>query len=75
MDIKYIIKGHALALPKEVAKVQKLARAFASNLQKEGRIHEAVVQATWKRDGKFGGDLLLLVTYHRFVNLFRRNYF
>jgi hypothetical protein len=56
MDIKYIMKSHPLALPREVAKVEKLARAFASNLQKEGRIHEAVVQPTWKTDGKFGGE-------------------
>ena len=63
MDIKYIMKSHALALPREVAKVEKLARAFASNLQKEGRIHEAVVQPTWKTDGKFGGEFLLLISY------------
>ena len=63
MDIKYIIKGHPLALPREVAKVEKLAKAFASNLQKEGRIHEAVVQNTWKSDGKFGGEFLHLFTY------------
>ena len=60
MDIKYIVKEHPLALPKEVAKIRKLAKAFATNLQKEGRIHEAVVQATWQHDGKFGGEFLLL---------------
>ena len=69
MDIKYIMKSHPLALPREVAKVEKLARAFASNLQKEGRIHEAVVQPTWKTDGKFGGDFLLLFTYYRRKNV------
>ena len=72
MDIKYIIKGHALSLPREVAKVEKLAKAFAENLQKEGRIHEAVVQPTWKSDGKFGGEFLLLISYCRFINLIRR---
>ena len=74
MDIKYIIKGHALSLPREVAKVEKLAKAFAENLQKEGRIHEAVVQPTWKTDGKFGGEFLLLFTY-RFISIFRKNTF
>ena len=75
MDIKYIIKGHPLALPREVAKVEKLAKAFASNLQKEGRIHEAVVQNTWKSDGKFGGEFLHLhITYLRFINLFRKKH-
>ena len=69
MDIKYIMKSHPLALPREVAKVEKLAKAFAENLQKEGRIHEAVVQPTWKSDGKFGGDFLLLFTYYRRKNV------
>ena len=75
MDIKYIIKGHALSLPREVAKVEKLAKAFGSNLQKEGRIHEAVVQPTLKTDGKFGGEFLLLFTYYRFISIFRKNTF